>query len=378
MGTGKKRTVVIAASDGESLINFRGPFIRYLVAQGNRVVCVSIEPPEEMREPIAALGAAYEQVAGSRVGIGVGDGLKMIRDYRRLFLRSSPDICFFYMSKPTAFGSAAAALSRVKHYSVLVNGMENAFYRTGLKDLVVRCVMSAFYRFAARRADCVFFQNRDDLAYFQSHRLLTKDNTVLVGGSGVDMAYFAEQPLPREPVFLMVARLLWSKGVREYLEAAAILKRECPEAKCLLVGGMDRNDESLTEEELDRALQKAELEYCGHADDVRPYLARCSVFVLPSYHEGLPRSVLEAMSVGRAIVTTDVPGCRETVEDGKNGFIVPVKDGKALAEKMLLLAKDPALRETMGEASRRICSERFEVGKVNDKMYTAMLAAMEK
>ena len=378
MEAGEKRTVVVAASDGESLINFRGPLIRYLVAHDNRVVCISIEPPEEMREQIAALGAEYEQVAGSRVGIGVGDGLKMIRDYRRLFLRLRPDICFFYMSKPTAFGSVAAALSRIRHYSVLVNGLENAFYRTGLKDLVVRLVMSSAYRFAAKRADCVFFQNRDDLAYFRDHRLLTKDNATVVGGSGVDMAYFAEQPLPEEPVFLMVARLLWSKGVREYLETAAILKRECPEAKCLLVGGTDSNDESLTPEELDQALQKAEIEYCGHADDVRPWLARCSVFVLPSYHEGLPRSVIEAMSVGRAIVTTDVPGCRETVEDGKNGFIVPVKDGGALAERMLVLARDSALRQTMGEASRRICAERFEVEKVNNEMYTAMLAAIEK
>ncbi len=156
------------------------------------------------------------------------------------------------------------------------------------------------------------------------------------------------------------------------------MKREYPAAKILLVGGIDYNDESLTQEELDEALRKAEIEYCGHTDDVRPYLNRCSVFVLPSYHEGLPRSVIEAMSVGRAVITTDVPGCRETVEDGKNGFIVPVKDGKALAEKMLVLAKDPALREAMGETSYRMCEEKFEVGKVNAAMYDAMIAAYEK
>ena len=134
----EKRTVVVAASDGESLINFRGSFIRYLAAHNNRVVCVSIEPPEEMCEGIAALGAEYEQVAGSRVGIGVGDGLKMIRDYRRLFLRLRPDICFFYMSKPTAFGSVAAALSGVGHYSVLVNGSRISYgddYWYALEDV---------------------------------------------------------------------------------------------------------------------------------------------------------------------------------------------------------------------------------------------------
>lgn len=373
----KQLTFAVVAADGESLVNFRGPLIRYLVGKGHRVVCVSIEPPEEMRQAITALGAEYAQVAGSRVGIGVGDGLKMIRDYRRLFLNLKPDICFFYMSKPTAFGSVAAVLSGVKHYSVLVNGMENAFYRTGLKDFVVRCVMSSAYRFAAKRADRMFFQNRDDLAYFRTHRLLAKDNAMVVGGSGVDMTRFAQQPVPEEPVFLMVARLLWSKGIREFLEAASAVKRQYPAAKILLVGGIDHNDESLTQAELDEQISRSEIEYCGHTDDVRPYLARCSVFVLPSYHEGLPRSVIEAMAVGRAIITTDVPGCRETVEDGKNGFIVPVRDSQALAEKMLVLARDPGLRETMGEESHRICADKFEVGKVNEAMYNAMLQAIE-
>lgn len=378
MNEQRQLTVAVVAADGESLVNFRGPLIRYLIGKGCRVVCVSIEPPEEMREAIAALGAEYAQVAGSRVGIGIGDGLNMIRGYRGLFLKLQPDVCFFYMSKPTAFGSAAAALSRVGHYSVLVNGMENAFYRTGLKDFVVRCVMKTFYRFAAKRADCMFFQNRDDMAYFRSHRMLPRDNALVVGGSGVDMERFARQPVPEEPVFLMAARLLWSKGIREFLEAAAIVKRECPAAKVLLVGGIDCNDEALTQGELDEQIRRSGIEYCGHADDVRPYLRRCSVFVLPSYHEGLPRSVIEAMSVGRAIITTDVPGCRETVEDGRNGFIVPAKDGKALAEKMLVLAGDPALREAMGKASRLMCVERFDVDKVNAAMYEAMMAAYEK
>lgn len=374
----QQRTVAVVAADGESLVNFRGPFIRYLVSQGNRVVCVSIEPPETMRDAIASLGAEYAQVAGSRVGIGIGDGLRMIAGYTRLFRFLRPDLCFLYMSKPTAFGSVAAALSRVGHYSVLVNGLENAFYRTGLKDFVVRLVMSAGYRFAAGRADCMFFQNHDDLTYFRTHHLLPRENALVVGGSGVDMTHYVRQPLPDGPVFLMVARILWSKGIREYLEAAAAVKKECPEAVIRLVGGFDHNDESLTQEEMEERFRDSGVEYCGHTDDVRPFLADCSVFVLPSYHEGMPRSVIEAMAVGRAIITTDVPGCRETVKEGKNGFLVPVKDGAALAEKMLLLARDASLRARMGEESYRICSEKFEVGKVNAAMYGAMLAAIDQ
>ena len=132
------------------------------------------------------------------------------------------------------------------------------------------------------------------------------------------------------------------------------------------------------EEEMEERFRDSGVEYCGHTDDVRPFLADCSVFVLPSYHEGMPRSVIEAMAVGRAIITTDVPGCRETVAEGQNGFLVPVKDGAALAEKMLLLARDASLRERMGEESYRICSEKFEVGKVNAAMYGAMLAAIDQ
>ena len=378
MEESKKLTIAVVAADGASMINFHGLFIRYLTEEGNRVVCVSIETPEEMREAVAGLGAEYAQVSGSRVGIGVIEGVKMIAGYRRLFLGLQPDICFLFMSKPTAFGSVAAALGGVSHYSVLVNGMENAFYRTGLKDFIVRRVMSAGYRFAAKRADCMFFQNRDDLAYFRKHRLLTRDNAVLVGGAGVNMVYFAKKPVPADAVFLMVARLLRSKGICEYLDAAAAVKKRYPEAVIRLVGGFDSNDESLTPGELERAFSHSGVEYCGYATDVRPFLADCSVFVLPSYHEGLPTSVIEAMSVGRAIITTDVPGCRETVEEGKNGFLVPVKNAEALAEKMLVLARDPALRAAMGEESYRICRERFEVGKVNAAMYGAMRQAYER
>jgi glycosyltransferase involved in cell wall biosynthesis len=365
-------TFLIAASDGKSLLNFRGPFIRFLVSQGHKVICSSIEPPQQIESEINALGAQYRQVSGSRVGIGISDGLKMIKEYRKLLKDIKPDICFFYMSKPTVFGSVAAFLSKAEHINILVNGLENAFYRNGLKDFIVRAVMTFGYRFASKNADNVFFQNNDDYNYFMTHNIHPR-NALVVGGSGVDMQYFAKQPLPDAPVFLMVARLLFSKGIREYLEAAAKLKKEHPDASIMLVGGLDNNDESLSKEELNRYIANSEIEYCGFAEDVRPYLAKCSVFVLPSYHEGLPRSVIEAMAVGRAIITTDVPGCRETVKDGVNGFIVPKGQSNPLAQKMAVLAGDSELRKTMAEQSYQMCLERFEVGKVNRQMYDSMI-----
>jgi glycosyltransferase involved in cell wall biosynthesis len=272
------------------------------------------------------------------------------------------------MSKPIAFGGIAAIRCKLPHIHILVNGLENAYYRHGLKDALVRFVMSAFYKHVSRQADNVFFQNPDDRNYFLEHRLLPRDNSSLVNGSGVDMQHFAKAELPKDPIILMVARLLWSKGIREFLEAVRIVKLQHPELKVLLVGGLDDNDEALSQAELQSFIKEFDIEYCGYAEDVRPYLRRCSIFVLPSYHEGLPRSVLEAMAVGRPIISTDVPGCRETVIEGENGFLVPAKDAAALAEKMLLLVENPELRQKMAESSFQICLERFEVGKVNQSM----------
>ncbi len=366
--TEQQKTFCIVATSGVSLTNFRGTFIRELVAAGYRVVCVSIESPEEMSSSIEILGAEYQQVGGTRTGIGFFSGVKMIKEYYRLFKKLSPKQCFLYMSKPIAFGSLAAVLAKVPHINILVNGMENAYYRTGLKDAVVRFVMSNFYRFAAQHSDNVFFQNNDDMAYFSNHNMLPKNNATVVGGSGVDMEYFALQPLPEEPVVLMTSRLLWSKGIGEFLEAVKIVKEKHQEVKVLLVGGLDHNDEALTQAELDKYIRKYDIEYCGYASDVRPYLNRCSIYVLPSYHEGLPRSILEAMAVGRPIITTDVPGCRETVENGINGYLIPAKNAVALAEKIMLLVKYPDMRRNMAEKSHQMCQEKFEVHKVNSEL----------
>lgn len=346
--------------------------IREWVDMGYEVVCASIEPIEEMQCIMDSLGASYIQIPGDRTGIRVSSGFNMIRNYKKLFMENKPDMCFLYMSKPIAFGGIAAVLSSVAHVNILVNGLENAYYRTGIKDFVVRCVMSTFYRIVTGFADNVFFQNRDDLNYFKKHHLLLKDNASVINGSGVDMEYFRREPIPDKPVILMVARLLWSKGIREFLEAVKIISQKHKGVRVLLVGGLDHNDEALKEDELRKAIEQTNIEYCGHANDVRPYLKECSIFVLPSYHEGLPRSVIEAMAVGRPIITTEAPGCRETVEDGVNGYLVPVKNADKLAEAMEKLIISGELRAKMGDASYRICKEKFEVHQVNGQMNQRM------
>jgi glycosyltransferase involved in cell wall biosynthesis len=209
---------------------------------------------------------------------------------------------------------------------------------------------------------------------FRKAKAVNRQKTVLLNGSGVNLEWFTVQPMPEKFAFLCISRLIRDKGVFEYLEACAEIKKSNPDVRCLLVCPYDSNPSSLKPEELQRFIDDGVIEYFGEQTDVVPYFAQCSVFVLPSYHEGLPRSVIEAMAVGRAIITSDVPGCRETVQDCENGYLVPVKNSEALYEKMKLLAENNALRKKMAEKSYQICKSKFEVNIVNN----SMIGCMEK
>ncbi len=364
--------VVIAASSGVSLTNFRGNLIRDIVAKGHEVICISCEPPEEMTDSVAALGASYIQVPMSRTGTAFLEDLKTIRIFKQVLKELSPDVFFAYMSKPIAYGGMAAKMLKIPNMYVLVSGLEIAFYSKGLKNAVVRTVLKTLFGNTHKACRRIFFQNPDDYAAFKRFGIVKESQAVIVGGSGVDMEHFAQKPLPDAPVVLMVARLVWSKGIREYLRAAQIVKEKRPDVRFLLVGGLDTNPESLTKEELETYIESSTIEYLGHSGDVREHLERCSIFVLPSYHEGTPRSVLEAMATGRPIITTDAPGCRETVKEGYNGYLVPVGDSEQMAARILELAEDADLRQTMANHSHDLCVEKYEVHKVNRQMIEEM------
>jgi glycosyltransferase involved in cell wall biosynthesis len=199
----------------------------------------------------------------------------------------------------------------------------------------------------------------------------------VVNGSGVDLDKFVVKPLPDYATegavrFLFIGRLLGDKGVREYAEAARLLQLTHQQVRCVLVGWIDSNPNAITQAELDGWVADGRIEFWGRLTDVRPAIAACSVFVLPSYREGTPRTVLEAMAMGRAIVTTDAPGCRETVIHGENGFLVPVQDSVALAEAMRRFIDEPFLHQTMGTRSRQLAEEMYDVHKVNAVMLEGM------
>ncbi|MDE2043367.1 MAG: glycosyltransferase family 4 protein, partial [Alphaproteobacteria bacterium] len=356
---------VLLGSLAESLANFRGPLIREMVQRDYEVVATAPDAPEGIAEAVGALGARFEQVAFSRTGMNpIADFGGMFRLLR--FLRQEkPDGLIAYTAKPVIYGTLAARLSGVKRVGALVTGLGFAFTEgSGTKRRVARIFAWLLYRIMLRRASCVIFQNEDDRALFMQLKLIgQKQTSGIVNGSGVDLAQFQRTALPEEPVFLMIGRLLGDKGVREYATAAAALLRQVPGARALLVGWRDTSPDAVSAEELE-TWQSNGIEYLGRLADVRPALAAASVVVLPSYREGTPRSVLEGMAMGRAIITTDAPGCRNTVAHGINGFKVPPRNAQALEMAMLTLARDARLRSTMGAASCEMAERLFEAGAV--------------
>lgn len=360
--------IVIAASYGPSLIKFRGNLIKKWVSRGHDVVCISIEPAEEMAEQIKQLGASYYCVAGDRTGTSVFGGFKMISDYKKAFDEIKPDLVFLYMSKPIAFGGIAAIQCKIKRIAVFQTGLEIAFYSKGLKNYLLRILLKTIYKYVQKHCETVFFMCHEDERKMLEWGLVKKEQVCYVDGSGVDMSHFVKSKLPEAPIVLMIARLVWSKGIREYIEAAKIIKPKYPNAEFLLVGGMDENSEALKQDEIDLLQKEKIIKYYGYQDDVRPYLDMCSIFVLPSYHEGKGTSILEAQAVGRPVITTTAPGCSETVIDGYNGYLVPPKDGKALAEKILNLVENAAKREEMAENAYAFCKKTFDVNIINNNI----------
>ncbi|MDP3674469.1 MAG: glycosyltransferase family 4 protein [Novosphingobium sp.] len=362
------RTILVNASYAPSLINFRGPLIAAMIAAGHHVHASAPGLTGEAAVRVAALGATPHDVPLTRAGLNPLDDLGYYRAIRRIIRREGIDLALGYTIKPCIWGSFAARAERIESAS-LITGLGLAFIPgEGLVRRLVGQVSRQLYRRATAGNRVVIFQNPDDRADFIAEGALADPAKArLVDGSGVDMVHFAPAPLPPEPRFLMIARLLGNKGVREYGEAAVRLLGEGVVARFALAGFFDEGQDSLAPAEVER-WQAAGLEYLGPQDDVRPALADSSVYVLPSYREGTPRTVLEAMAMGRAVITTDAPGCRETVRDGETGLVVPVRNVSATAEAMRRLAPDGALRAAMGAAGLAYCREKYAVEKINAAM----------
>lgn len=369
-------TFLLIASFPDSLIKFRGPLLRALVAKGLRVhvAAPDLSSATAISDELAAMGVQVHEIGLRRTGTNPLADLRTVAELRRLMVRIKPDYVLGYTIKPVIYGSIAAWLARVPYRFALVTGLGYAFTgeASGKRGLL-RKLIQRLYRFGLSRTHKVFFQNPDDEALFRNlHLLPASISSRVVNGSGVDVADYAVAPLPENPAFLLIARLLGDKGVREYARAAQEIRARFPAVRFRLVGWIDDNPDAIAQQELDDWTESGALEFVGKVSDVRPAIAECSVYVLPSYREGTPRTVLESMAMGRPVITTDAPGCRETVEDGKNGFLVPVQAVDELVEAMVRFIETPELTARMGERSRQIAEEKYDVHKVNKFMLKEM------
>lgn len=365
----QKRRVMVLGAFAPSLIAFRGAMIAEMVRRGYEVFAASPGIDIEIAEKIRALGAIPVPVQLARVSLNPLRAIRTINELKGTFRRLKPDVVIAYTISPVILGAFAARAARIKHFVAFITGLGYAF--TGGREpkrLLSRLMATLLYRRALEAADIAIFQNEDDRREFRRLRLLPETlPTALTNGSGVDLDHFSPAPLPDDLSFLMVARLLKDKGLREFAEAAKALKREHPDARFALAGWIDASPNSISRAEL-ISIAAAGVDYLGRLEDVRPAIASAGVYVLPSYREGTPRSVLEAMAMGRAIITTDAPGCRETVVEGQNGFLVEPRDAEALLTAMRRFAQDPGLALRMGAASRQIAEEKYDVRKVTEEL----------
>ncbi|MDR5899548.1 glycosyltransferase family 4 protein [Halomonas vilamensis] len=372
------RRFLLIAGSSYSLVNFRGPLVQALLKAGLEVHAAApglVDDPTTRRQ-LEAWGVVTHDIPMQRTGLNPLRDLQTLQALYRLIRNIRPEIVLAYTIKPVVYGLLAAQLAKVPKRYALITGLGYAFagQESGTRPLVFHSACR-LYAAALRKADRVFFQNPDDEALFRELGLLTASvPSQVLNGSGVDMAHFTVAPLPEGPPrFLLIARLLGGKGVRQYISAARRIKQQHPEVMFQLAGDIDSNPDSVTQEELNGWVEEGVVEHWGWLTDVRPAIADCSVYVLPSYYrEGTPRSILEAMAMGRAVITTDAPGCRETVLEGDNGYLVPVKDVDALVEAMQHFINRPALVKTMGRRSHEIAENRYDVHKVNAVMLQAM------
>lgn len=370
--------MAVIGNQAFSLLNLRGALIRAMVERAATVLALAPDFDAASREAIRSLGAEPVDFSMDRVGIRPINDLKDLVKLAKLLRTLDLDVTLSYFAKPVIYGTVAARVARVPRRFSLVAGLGYMFAdggsRFALRHKMLRRVVLRLYRVAFSLSDQVFFQNEDDIAFFAERHVICAGKATRIWGTGVDLEYYRLKPAVTAPVtFLLAARLLSQKGIREYVDAARSLKERYPQVRVLLAGGLDANPDGLVEDEVRAWVREGVLEWLGHVPDIRPWLEQASVYVLPSYYrEGVPRSTQEAMAMGRPVVTTACVGCRETVIHGANGYLVPPRDSRALAEAMERFLQEPSLVESMGRRSRLLAEERFDVKKINGVILDAM------
>ena len=368
--------IAVMGTQAKDLVNFRGHLLSEIHKAGHEAFGIAPGGTPEIRAALDQLGATYVPIAMDRTGMNplreVWSTFRLWRQLRKLRL----DLILTYELKSVVFGTLAARFAGIPQRFAMITGRGTTLQGLphGFQERMLRVVAKRLYRTALPSTRGVFFQNPDDGAFFAEQGMLP-DSVArkIINGSGVDLAHFAQCPLPTGPVtFLFVGRLLRNKGLQEFVQACRILYEAKVPVRCLILGALDSNPNGITAAQLAIWVQEGFVEYLGEVQDVRPVLAKAHVLVLPSYGEGTPRSVLEAMAMGRAVVTTNSPGCRDAVQDDCNGLLVPVGDAQALAAAMTRLAQDVGSIARMAAEGLRLAEQKYDVRLVTQEILDFM------
>lgn len=357
-----------------NLFMFRLPIMQRLVSEGHTVYAIT--PRGDYFDKFEEFGIKTIEYKIERKSLNPLKELKSIRNIYRAIKPLKLDILHAFTAKPNIYGSIAGHLAKIPVTLSSVTGLGSYYINESKRAKFIKGVMEKLYREAFRKNSGVIFQNSDDLNYFVENRLVEQKKSFLVRSSGVDTGFFS----PKEPneelkatlgikkddiVILMVARAIWHKGLKEFIEASKIVTKTNPNAKFILVGDIDKgNPSSASKEYLN---EQKSIIWLGHRDDIAELISICDIFTLPSYREGVPRTLLEASSMAKPIVTTDAVGCKEVVSENINGFLIPIKNPLALADKLKILIGDKSLREKFGTNSQIKAKKEFDVNIVVDK-----------
>ena len=367
--------VVLIGTVASSFLGFRADLIKSLLEQKHAVYAFTSEYSKEELGLIESLGAVPIAYELNRGGINAIADIKATYELSKKIKKISPDLVFSYFSKPVIFGTLAAKIAKVPKVIGMLEGLGYTFTEqpthTSKKTQVIKKVQILLYKLALPQLDKIIFLNPDDPKdLLDKHNIRVKEAVVL-GGIGLNLNDYSYTSMyPSLPTFIFVARLLAEKGIHDYIAAAKIVKDKYTDSKFIVLGSIDKEAlGALTEAELRGFIETNIVEYPGHVDNVPEWIANSSVFVLPSYYrEGVPRSTQEAMAIGRAVITTDVPGCRETVIEGVNGFLVEKWSPQALAEKIIYFIEHPEEIKKMGYESYKIAQDKFDADKVNKRL----------
>lgn len=372
----KRNKILIACDSSRTLLGFRGKLIEALLINNDVAVFTPKVHQDNIRNKLNNLGVKiYEnELDGSNVSI-LSDLIYIIKLYK-IIRRTKPDVFFPYTFKPVIYGSMVANFCHVNHIVSMLTGLGYNFLNSNKKNPLVKQITKSLLKMSLRanKRTKLILQNKDDYTTLLYAGIINKRNkTFVVNGSGVDLSHYTFTPAKQDTLsFLMIARLINAKGIREYFEAAKLVLEKYPNVKFRLIGPRDHNIDSIDNELYNKIIAGDIIDYVGEVEDVRPYIKASSVVVLPSYYgEGIPRCLLEAMAMGRAIITSDSVGCRETIDlsiDHQTGFLVPVRNVQILVEKMQHFILSPFDTIMFGKNGREYAREKFDVNKVNRQM----------